>query len=106
MGGYIDSTGGWYRPDTQTGCWPPEWNSQQPYPVYPQPFTLPPTIVYYQAPPIKEQRMNWLDIVQKVFALPPATRDKVFQLVSLIAELTQDPDIKALVDSLKPKAQS
>ena len=47
--------------------------------------------------------MNWLDIVQKVFALPPATRDKVFQLVSLIAELTQDPDIKALMDSLKSK---
>ena len=48
--------------------------------------------------------MNWLDVMQKVFALPPATRDKAIQLISLFLELTQDPDIKALVESLKPKA--
>jgi hypothetical protein len=50
--------------------------------------------------------VNWLQILGKVWNLPQPTRDKVFQVVSLIAELTNDPNIKALLDSLKAQPQA
>jgi hypothetical protein len=45
--------------------------------------------------------VNWLNIFSKLGALSPDTRAKVLQLISLIAELSGDPEIKALLDSLK-----
>jgi hypothetical protein len=45
--------------------------------------------------------MNWLAVLKSIGSLPPETRTKVLQLVELVAELTQDPAIIALLDSLK-----
>lgn len=47
--------------------------------------------------------MNVLNILAQLGALPEQTRQKMLQLLGLVAELSADPQVRALIEALTPK---